>query len=105
MEPVRVDPLTGVINFFQSMASGHFGPLEGLEYIEVGKQIISTTLPSDTKIWETGIHRGEWVIVEQYPDKSHAEEGHQKWAKLLAEMPDFPIKDIDLWNLGQEEAK
>ena len=105
MEPVRVDPFTGLLKF---LASGMRGPFDVLENVQVHGQVISTTLPSDTNIWETGIFRGEGndrlcIIVEQYPDKSHAEIGQKKWAKMIEEMPDLPIKDIDTWSL--EEAK
>jgi len=56
-------------------------------------------------LWETGIERlsieGNWVIVEQYEDRDHAVAGHKKWVGLMTEYPDFPLKDIDSWGLGQ----
>lgn len=100
MEPVRVAPLTGVMNFF---ASGMQGPHEQITTKVSDTIIVDTSLPSDTNIWETGIKRteveGKWVIVEQYPDKKHAEVGHKRWSKQMAEFPDYPLKDIDMWSL------
>ena len=77
MEPIRVSPLEGIFNFLGALASGVTGPKEQItERLE--DIIVDTSLPSDTYIWETGVKRknieGEWVIVEQYPDKNHAQE-------------------------------
>ena len=100
MKPVRVSPLEG---FLQFMSSGMEGPEEQLTD-KIGDITIDTSLPSDTHIWETGIKRlsieGEWVIVEQYPNKEEALVGQKKWTQLMTENPDFPLKDIDLWNLN-----
>ncbi len=45
---------------------------------------------------------GKWVIVEQYEGREHAEKGHDKWVKMMTEDPDFPLKDIDQWSLGEK---
>jgi len=102
MEPKRVSPMEGALNFLGAMAEGTLPPKERFN-TEVGCRIVvDTCLPGDTRIWETGIERdGEpWVIVEQYPDKDAAVKGHNHWVKLMTEEPDFPLKDIDMWSLN-----
>ena len=102
MEPVRVSPLEGALNFLSAFARGSMGPHEQIT-TDLPDIVVDTCLAGDSNKWETGINRskieGEWVIVEQYPDKPTAEVGHAKWVKMLSEYPDLPVKDIDLWNL------
>ena len=104
METKRVNPLEGVGNFLGALANGGWGPLEQITD-HVGDIVVDSSLPPDTMLWETGVKRpkieGKWVIVEQYEDKPHAEEGHKKWVELMKEYPDFPLKDIDQWSLDQ----
>ena len=99
MKPVKVNPIEGVLQF---LGSGMAGPKEWITD-KVGDITVDTSLPSDTYIWETGIERlsieGKWVIVEQYPNKKKAQEGHSKWVILMKENPGFPLKDIDMWSL------
>lgn len=106
MKPIRTDPLTGALNFLGTLASGNVGPLEQIT-TELENITVDTSLPTDTGKWETGIKRlkveGKWVIVEQYADKEEAGKGHKKWADLMTEYPDYPLKDIDLWSLDTEE--
>lgn len=105
MEPVRTDPISGVLNFLQDLASGSAGPSDQITDKLDSGIVVDSCLPSDTHIWETGIERpdieGKWVIVEQYPDKEHAIAGQAKWVKLMSEYPDFPLKDIDTWCLDE----
>ena len=101
MEPIRVQPITGVLRF---LSSGMQGPFE--QWTEELPDItVDTSIPADTHIWETGINRerieGKWVIVEQYPDREAAKVGHSKWAELMKEYPDFPLRDIDSWSLEE----
>ena len=100
MKPVRVDSLTGVLNF---LATGMQGPHEQISTKVSDTIVVDTSLPRDTNSWETGINRedieGKWVIVEQYPDKEHAEVGHKRWSEQMDEFPDYPLKDIDTWSL------
>ena len=102
MEPIRVDPFTGALNFLGAMATGQMGPIEQIQ-TKLDSIIVDTALPPDTNIWETGIKRkdieGEWVIVEQYENKEHAKAGHDKWVKMMTDVPDLPIKDTDNWSL------
>jgi hypothetical protein len=105
MDPVQFDnPFEGLAAFVKS---GFQGPLDELpeEKLNADTISVSTTLPSDTRVWETGILRTtiekHFVIVENYPDKQAAIIGQAKWVKMLTEMPDLPIKDIDIWNLGK----
>ena len=100
MKPIRVSPIEG---FLQFIKSGLEGPIEQITDKTKQGIIIDTSFPTDTYIWETGIKRpaieGKWIIVEQYPDKSHAIKGQRKWFKRMEKHPDFPLKDIDLWSL------
>ena len=106
MEPVRVDPLMGVMNF---LATGMKGPHEQISTKVSDTIVVDTSLPRDTNIWETGIERTEiedkWVIVEQYQDKEHAEVGHKRWSDQMAEFPDYPLKDIENWSLDSLKEK
>lgn len=105
MKPVRVTPMEGFLSF---LSSGLRGPTEQIT-TELQDITVDTSFPSDARIWETGIKRlkqeGKWVIVEQYPDKEAATLGHQKWVKLMKKMPDFPLRDIDFWDLEEAEEK
>ena len=102
MKPQRVDPLTGMLNFLGAMASGNPNPYKQIT-TELDRITIDTALASDTNIWETGVKRldieGKWVIVEQYPNEEEANTSHKKWSNLMSEYPDYPLRDIDLWNL------
>lgn len=41
--------------------------------------------------YETGIMKngGEWIIVERYPSREAAEEGHKKWMEFCMAVPSF----------------
>lgn len=104
MDPKRVDPFTGLFNFLNALASekkstGHITT----ELYD--NTIVDTCLPSDTDIWETGIRRSnienKWIIADQYENEEKAKEGHKKWVNILSDYPDYPLEDIDLWNLGR----
>ena len=114
MEPKRVDPFTGVLQFVSALAKDAADPQAAFEKnratatnteLHNGKVEVDTCLPSDTQIYETGVRRteieGEWVIVEQYPDAKAAKVGHSKWVNILTEYPDYPLKDIDLWSIDE----
>ena len=108
MEPQRVSPIEGLVGFLSGMMRSIDGESpERIGWDEVGNICISTVVPLDTEIPETGIDRpnleGKWVIVEQYANNDNALLGHQKWVKLMTEHPDFPLKDIDMWSLQQDE--
>jgi len=106
MEPIRVEPIEGALNFLGAMARGDLRPKEKINDELDGGITVDTCLAADTDRWETGIKRekieGKWVIVEQYPDEKAAEVGHKKWVKMMTDDPDLPLKDIDLWSLGLE---
>ena len=114
MEPQRVDPITGALTFLKAWTEDMSNPEKAFEEnratatnteLHGGTITIDTCLPSDTRIYETGIMRskieGEWVIVEQYPDPEAAKIGHSKWVNILTEYPDYPLKDIDMWSLDE----
>jgi len=96
-------PLEGTLNFLASYPLSNSFREDALND-KVEDIAVDTVCASDTGIWETGIKResveGKWVIVEQYEDIQEAEEGHQKWLKLMTEQPDAKLEDIDMWNLG-----
>ena len=105
MDPERVDPMTGFLKFLESLSSGKTSePLERVK-LHDGTITVDTCLASDTGKYETAVrHRGEkMIIVEQYPDEESAKVGHKKWVNILTEYPDYPLKDIDLWNLGEDK--
>lgn len=108
MEPKRVQPIEGVLNFLQAMASNNMAPQERGKINDIlGGITVDTCLLGDTDTWETGIERpeieGKWVLVEQYPNREAAEKGHAHWVKLMADEPTFPLKDINLWSLDEIE--
>lgn len=108
MEPKRVDPMTGVLNFMMAMALDNPSPYQQIT-TKLEGITVDTSLPKDTNTWETGIERlnieGKWVIVEQYPDEEAAKVGQEKWVKMMTEYPDYPLKDIDIWSLDIEEEQ
>ena len=118
MKPRRVQPLVGVINLLEALRKDIMFPEDRDTRIanaittKIGPGpspsiTIDTCIPGDTPYYETGVRResieGEWVIVEQYPDRLAAEAGHNKWVKLLTEQPTMLLEYIDLWSLDQEE--
>lgn len=105
MKPKRVDPLTGLMDFLGTFESGDIYPSEQITDELENSITVDTCLATDTGIWETGIERknleGKWIIVEQYEDEESARIGHLKWVNLMKEMPDYPLKDIDMWSLDE----
>jgi len=68
---------------------------------EINDQVIDTVCPTNTKTWETGIKRnGEWIIVEQYPDRSTAIAGHSSWIDKITSTPDMELEDCDVWGIN-----
>lgn len=109
MDPKKeVHPIMGVLKMISALAEGRQPISIGREELPNGT-IISTILAGDTQIHETGILRpsieGKWVIIEQYPDEWMATVGHKKWIGIMTEFPDFPLKDIDMWNINSLEIK
>ena len=102
MEPERVSPIEGVLNFISALSS-YTGYDKDRYSDEVCGSMVDTVVAKDTGKWETGIERPvdshDGVIVEQYQDRDAALEGHKKWVELLTNNPDAELKDIDLWNL------
>ena len=86
-----------------------------LKWIETGEEkdrfrnetyyyIVDTVFAHDEEKWETGISSqyisdGDFIIVEQYESREKAQEGHEKWVKLMEENPKRELEDIDLWGL------
>jgi hypothetical protein len=114
MEPQKVDPFTGFLNFMPMFIESLKDPEGAFKRnratatttkLHNDTIVVDTCLPADTNLYETGITRtnieGKWVIVEQYPNKEEALIGHNTWVKLMAEYPDFPLKDIDTWSLDE----
>jgi hypothetical protein len=62
---------------------------------------IDTCFTGDTGLWETGIERNkeDWVIVEQYHNKTEATTGHNNWVKLLTNNPKEELHDIDQFGI------
>jgi len=74
--------------------------LYGVFRTESDLWIVDTCRCADTGLWETGILRpkdtGRWVVVEQYETKQEAEQGHNKWVRLMREDPERELIDIEL---------
>lgn len=104
MKPIRTSSMEGAMNFIATLATENPYPDKQITS-KLKDIVVDTALPKDTNIWETGIERenieGKWVIVEQYPNEDVAKIGHEKWVKLMTESPNFPLKDIDIWSLGE----
>jgi hypothetical protein len=59
---------------------------------------VDTVVAFDTEKWETGVSTdGNWIIVEQYPNREKAVIGHKKWIKLMKDNPSRKLKDINVW--------
>ena len=68
---------------------------------KLGKVIVDTVKAFDTQEWETGIcqnNDNNWVIVEQYPTRDEALNGHKKWVKKMKKNPKQKLKKIDVWS-------
>lgn len=58
--------------------------------------------PYETGIQHPGYNDGDWVIVELYPNKKAAQEGHNKWVQIMTapELPEF-LKDVSTANIAK----
>ena len=109
-----VNPVEGVLSFLSDMsaimASGQSEPpgREDALTDEFDSIKVDTCCTSDTGIWETGIRRadieGKWIIVSQYDSRDEALSGHEKWVAYMKENPTCELKDVDIWNLGLNNA-
>lgn len=61
--------------------------------------IIDTCCAHDTQMWETGIEKGNWIIVEQYPSRTEAEKGHNAWVKKIKKNSNIKLTDIHTWGI------
>jgi len=59
--------------------------------------VVDTVKPVDTGVWETGIQRGSWIIVEQYDDEQQARTGHDAWVEKIKKDPNTPLEDIHIF--------
>lgn len=104
----RQNPMEGAFNFLEAFLSGDnpYPDWQTTNKVESGSGTVTidTSLPKDTGIYETGIHRlpdfPNWCIVEQYETEEEALAGHEKWVALITKDPDAHLVDIDLWGLG-----
>ena len=68
--------------------------------------VIDTCSVSDSdNPYETGIKHplyndNEWVIVETYKNREKAQEGHNKWVKIMTDK----ILPPHLWDMGSAEV-
>ena len=104
MEPQRVSPIVGMLNFLLDYSrNGLAGPDRSKAITTViGNVTVDTCPANDTGLWETGIWRpqeGEWLIVEQYENDERAKAAHTNWVAQITSNPNMPLKDIDLWSL------
>ncbi len=49
--------------------------------------VTDADLPYETGITHPRYNEGKWVIVELYPTKEQAQEGHKKWVKIMTTEP------------------
>lgn len=108
----RITPMEGVMDTLsmmkESIMAGGVDNMAHRQDIlreEFNEIIVDTCEAPDTGCWETGIsspesNDGNFVIVEQYQDKTKAQKGHRKWLRRMKKNPAMKRKDIDLWNLG-----
>lgn len=107
-----VNPIVGVLDFFSDCAkilqTGTQPSRDDVFTDKFDSIIVDTCCTSDTGVWETGIRRdnieGEWIIVTQYESREEAEIGHQNWVAYMKENPTCELKDVDMWNLGLNNA-
>lgn len=106
-----VNPMMGALSFFGTMKDQALGKdVSGRATAmtdKIGDITVDTCIPDDTGVWETGIRReaveGEWIIVSQYESDEEAEEEHKKWVALMKEEPTCELKDLNNWNIPDEE--
>lgn len=94
-----IDPLAGALAIMNVMTGQTKVDRSDVFNTKIGDIVIDTVCAFDTHTWETGIKRGDWIIVEQYETRELAEKGHQEWVKKIEENPNLELEDINLWNL------
>ena len=93
-----LNPIEGVLGTLRVMGGLDTVDRSDVFNIKIGEVTIDTVVGFDTGIWETGIKRGEWVIVEQYETRKLAEKGHKKWVNKIKKNPKIKLEDINIWS-------
>ena len=96
----RISPSEGIAKVLDILVSGDDSHRGDVFNDKIGEITIDTCLGVDTGKWETGIDRGDWIIVEQYPSRIEAEKGHKKWVSAIQADPNCELSDIGLWGIG-----
>ena len=95
----RIDPIIGIIKTLDIVGGNPFR--NDVFWDIIGDIIVDTCIAYDTEEWETGIKRGEWIIVQQYKNRELAQKEHNKWVEKIKNNPQLLLKDIDLWRLNK----
>lgn len=91
-----VNPIKNLFNSLDMLTTQNMDHRDDAFNDVVDGTIIDTVCPPDTKRWETGISKrsGNWAIVEQYPNRDAASEGHSVWVEAIRKDPDTKLIDI-----------
>lgn len=82
VEQNPLEAFLGALTLRKAVATGQVSWQNDRLTTQIGEVTVDTCCPPDTGLWETGIERkGEWSIVERYPDKASARVGHLKWCE------------------------
>jgi len=65
------------------------------EWIVDTCMVTDSDKPFETAIKHAGYNDGEMVIVEEYEDKESAQEGHDKWVKVMS-ADELPERLVDV---------
>jgi len=95
--------MSGLTKFMGTLATGDTSFRETAMNIKIRNLVIDTVESPDCG-WETGIKKnGEWIIVEEYPNKKEAKKGHKEWIKSIKENPTQKLKQcrsVEDWAFG-----
>lgn len=95
----KINPISGVFSTIEALTGQIQQNRDDRFNDEIDNINIDTVCAFDTNTWETGIKRGEWIIVEQYITRELAEIGHKKWVAKIKKNPKIELRDINLWDL------
>lgn len=56
--------------------------------------VTDSTQPYETAVQHPRYNGGKWVIVELYPTKEEAQEGHNRWVATMTTNPPATLRDV-----------
>jgi hypothetical protein len=63
--------------------------------------VTDSSLPYETGIRDPRYNGGAWVIVELYATRQEAEEGHERWVRIMTQEPPAVLRDVSTAEIAE----